>query len=59
MVTRRLQNLKVNGQDVDTIGIPLHWGFEGAARKGYLANTLDAVCRRCQLANAGIQGVSG
>ncbi len=40
VVTRRLQTLKVNGQDVDTIGIPLHWGFEGAARKGYLANTL-------------------
>jgi formate dehydrogenase (quinone-dependent) catalytic subunit len=25
---------------VPTIGIPCHWGFEGATRKGFLANTL-------------------
>ena len=40
VVTRRLRTLQVNGQDVDTVGIPLHWGFEGETRKGYLANTL-------------------
>ena len=40
VVTPRLQTLHVAGQAVETIGIPLHWGFEGAARKGYLANTL-------------------
>ncbi|BDH46726.1 formate dehydrogenase-N subunit alpha [Salmonella enterica subsp. enterica serovar Choleraesuis] len=40
VVTERLQSLQVNGQSVETIGIPLHWGFEGVARKGYLANTL-------------------
>ena len=40
VVTPRLQTLKVAGREVETIGIPLHWGFEGAARKGYLANTL-------------------
>ena len=40
VVTRRLQTLQVNGQQVETVGIPLHWGFEGTARKGYLANTL-------------------
>ncbi len=22
------------------VGIPIHWGFEGVARKGYIANTL-------------------
>jgi len=30
----------VDGKQVETVGIPLHWGFEGTARKGYLANTL-------------------
>jgi len=40
VVTRRLQTLNVNGQQVETVGIPLHWGFEGVARKGYIANTL-------------------
>ena len=40
VVTRRLQTLNVNGQQVETVGIPLHWGFEGVAQKGYLANTL-------------------
>ncbi len=40
VVTRRLRTLDVNGQQVETVGIPLHWGFEGATRKGYLANTL-------------------
>lgn len=40
VVTRRLRTLNVNGQQVETVGIPLHWGFEGVARKGYIANTL-------------------
>ena len=40
VVTSRLQTLNVNGQQVETVGIPLHWGFEGVARKGYIANTL-------------------
>ena len=40
VVTPRLQTLHAGGQEVETVGIPLHWGFEGAARKGYLANTL-------------------
>ncbi|WP_411899927.1 molybdopterin dinucleotide binding domain-containing protein, partial [Salmonella enterica] len=40
VVTRRLRTLHVNGQQVDTVGIPIHWGFEGFARKGYIANTL-------------------
>jgi formate dehydrogenase-N alpha subunit len=33
VVTRRLQTLNVNGQQVETVGIPLHWGFEGVAAK--------------------------
>lgn len=40
VVTKRIRTLKVHGQDVETVGIPIHWGFVGAARKGFLANTL-------------------
>ena len=40
VVTRRLRTLNVNGQQVETVGIPIHWGFEGVARKGFIANTL-------------------
>lgn len=40
VVTKRIRRLSVNGQDVDTIGIPIHWGYEGVTKKGFLANTL-------------------
>lgn len=40
VVTKRIRRLSVNGQNVDTIGIPIHWGFEGVTKKGFLANTL-------------------
>ncbi|MNJ10225.1 Formate dehydrogenase-O major subunit precursor [compost metagenome] len=40
VVTKRIRRLAIDGQDVDTIGIPCHWGYEGATRKGFLANTL-------------------
>jgi formate dehydrogenase major subunit len=30
----------VAGQTVHQVGIPIHWGFTGATRKGYIANTL-------------------
>ncbi|EKT61370.1 formate dehydrogenase-O major subunit [Providencia sneebia DSM 19967] len=40
VVTKRIHTLKVNGKDIDTIGIPIHWGFEGLAVKGFIANTL-------------------
>lgn len=40
VVTKRIRTLNVHGREVDTIGIPIHWGFEGAAKKGFLANTL-------------------
>lgn len=40
VVTKRLQQLTIDGQQIDTVGIPCHWGFEGSARKGFLANTL-------------------
>jgi len=40
LVTRRIQALTVGGKTVHQIGIPIHWGFQGVAKKGYLANTL-------------------
>ena len=40
VVTKRLRPLEVDGRTVHTIGIPLHWGFVGVAKQGYLANRL-------------------
>ena len=43
MVTKRLQPLQVDGRTVHVIGIPIHWGFTGAAKKGYGVNNLGPV----------------
>jgi formate dehydrogenase major subunit len=40
VVTKRLKALDVEGKKVHQVGIPIHWGFKGEARPGYLANTL-------------------
>ena len=40
VVTKRIKPLQVNGRTVHHVGIPLHWGFKGVARSGYLANIL-------------------
>jgi formate dehydrogenase major subunit len=40
VVTKRLKALDCNGTAVHHVGIPIHWGFKGVARNGYLANTL-------------------
>jgi len=40
VVTKRLKVLEVNGRKIHTVGIPIHWGFKGVAKNGYLANTL-------------------
>ena len=40
VVTKRIRPLQVNGETVHHVGIPIHWGFSGVARMGYLANTL-------------------
>ena len=40
MVTKRIKALQVAGQTVHHVGIPIHWGFTGATKKGYIANTL-------------------
>jgi formate dehydrogenase-N alpha subunit len=39
-VTKRIRPLVVDGKPTHVIGVPLHWGFTGQARKGYGANTL-------------------
>jgi formate dehydrogenase-N alpha subunit len=40
VVTRRVADLTCNGKEVYTVGIPIHWGFVGVAKTGYLANSL-------------------
>lgn len=40
VVTKRIKALTIDGKTVHTVGIPLHWGFTGAARKGFGANQL-------------------
>ncbi len=40
VVTKRIPVLDCNGTKVHTVGIPIHWGFKGVAKMGYLANTL-------------------
>ena len=39
-MTKRIKPLMVDGKPTHVIGVPLHWGFTGQARKGYGANTL-------------------
>lgn len=43
VVTKRIKQLNVDGKTVHTVGIPIHWGFTGIAKPGYLANTLTPV----------------
>jgi formate dehydrogenase major subunit len=40
VVTKRLKTLTVDGKPVHTVGIPIHWGFMGVAKNGYITNTL-------------------
>jgi formate dehydrogenase major subunit len=40
LVTKRIKPLTVGGKVVHTVGIPLHWGYEGLTRPGYLTNGL-------------------
>jgi len=39
-VTKRIKPLMVEGKPTHVIGVPIHWGFTGQARKGFGANTL-------------------
>jgi formate dehydrogenase major subunit len=40
VVTKRIQPLICDGKTVHVVGIPLHWGFMGAAKKGFGPNSL-------------------
>jgi formate dehydrogenase major subunit len=43
VVTKRLRALQVDGKTLHHVGIPIHWGFKGLAKPGFLANTLTPV----------------
>jgi len=40
VVTKRIKALDVDGKKVHTIGIPIHWGFKGLTKPGFITNTL-------------------
>jgi len=40
VVTKRIKPLICDGKTIHVVGIPLHWGFTGAARKGFGPNSL-------------------
>ena len=43
LVTKRIRPMTCDGKTVHVVGIPLHWGFIGAARKGWGPNSLTPV----------------
>jgi formate dehydrogenase major subunit len=40
VVTKRIKALTIEGKKVHTVGVPLHWGFTGLTKPGYLTNSL-------------------
>src|SRR5262249_1870376 len=40
VVTKRMMPLRMGNRMIHQIGVPLHWGFTGATRKGFGANML-------------------
>ena len=40
LVTKRIKPMICDGKTVHVVGIPLHWGFVGAAKKGWGPNSL-------------------
>jgi formate dehydrogenase major subunit len=40
VVTKRIKALTIAGKKVHTVGVPLHWGFTGLTKPGYLTNSL-------------------
>jgi formate dehydrogenase major subunit len=43
VVTKRIKPMSIEGKPVHTVGIPIHWGFMGVTKRGFLANTLTPV----------------
>ena len=42
VVTKRIKPLICDGKVIHIVGIPLHWGFTGAAKKGWGPNSLTS-----------------
>ncbi len=40
LVTKRMKAMKIEGRTIHHVGIPIHWGFKGLTKPGFLANTL-------------------
>jgi formate dehydrogenase major subunit len=40
VVTKRIRPLQIDGKTMHIVGIPLHWGFVGEAKKGFGPNSL-------------------
>jgi formate dehydrogenase major subunit len=47
VVTKRIKPLTIDGKVVYQIGIPIHWGFIGDTKAGYLANSLSPFVGDC------------
>ena len=45
VVTKRIKPMLIDGKTVHVVGIPLHWGFTGAAQEGLRPELADAVRR--------------
>jgi formate dehydrogenase major subunit len=43
VVTKRIKPLQIDGKTMHIVGIPLHWGFMGEAKKGFGPNSLTPV----------------
>lgn len=40
LVTKRIASLQIEGNEVHIVGIPIHWGFNGLTKPGFLINAL-------------------
>ncbi len=40
VVTKRIPTLMIDGKKTHTVGIPIHWGFKGVTKPGFITNTL-------------------
>lgn len=47
VVTKRIKPLNIEGKETYQIGIPVHWGFIGDTKAGYLTNTLSPFVGDC------------
>jgi formate dehydrogenase major subunit len=40
VVTKRIKALTIDGKKTHQVGLPIHFGFKGVTKPGYLINTL-------------------